>query len=980
VGKATELTVQDLFQEELRKRGVKVASQVSFETPVGRMQPDIVLRNGAQYVVETKLGAETKLLDAMVQLYDYSKYVPESKGAFAVLFPAELRRPWPQEVIERIALDPKTQYNAIAIFKDFRPSQPFKGSLGELADWISSHVFRVPVVEADTGFAIRVLRDAVSYVTASVRMLKGEELEDIFGGKSVFENILQYKEGRYPLEEMRQAATYLLVNQILFYHVLSSIDRSFETINEDRIDKPEDLVKYFETVLKKDYTSVFGFDVVSRLPENAADVIKKVVMAIKALAPQKIRHDILGKVFHELIPFEVRKAVAAFYTNNEAAEILAQLAIDKPDAKVIDLAVGSGTLLVAAYRRKRDLLKKAKGVVELEELQKSFIEKDLTGIDVMPFAAHLAVVALSLQAVMAGHESEKVRIAVWDSTELKPGQIIPAISRELKEAYKRPTLEMFMKGEQSREDAYIKKGAVTLEGFGGEQMTLEKADLVIMNPPFTRQERLPKEYKDALMNRLRKYRNFLHGQLGLYGYFILLADKFAKKNGTIALVLPATILRVQSAKGIRELLTENYTINYIVTAQQRLAFSESAKFREILLVATKTKDLGGRGVGKSSLPKCTIIILKELPKNLEKAKNCAAQIKTIADSSYETYENKSLVAYKISQKQLRSIVDNMFILISVKNPFLIQMWEKTKNKAKNKFTIFDKYLVETKSEIIRGIETSHGGKVQSLTILVDESMAIKKSDIWIAEDVSKNSLIAKHRFFEKRIRIPINSLHRAIRRVSYVKRLDVTNNLDYVVTKKFQNFEEFLNLSSMDKKTRFISQWRKYVKERLSNFTIARRFNISAPGTILLAFYSSIPAAPPGVSWSLNISQDHAKILTLWFNSSLNLLQTLIYRKETGGAYSQIDKYTLKAFQILDPTSLSKSEKKRLLNIFKKVKKINFPSILEQLKTRFQPRIEIDKVILQMLGFTDNEIDRMLNNLYPALANEIEQLKTLMEG
>ena len=67
LGKATELTVQDLFQEELRRRGVRVASQVSFETPVGRMQPDIVLRNGAQYVVETKLGAETKLLDAMVQ-------------------------------------------------------------------------------------------------------------------------------------------------------------------------------------------------------------------------------------------------------------------------------------------------------------------------------------------------------------------------------------------------------------------------------------------------------------------------------------------------------------------------------------------------------------------------------------------------------------------------------------------------------------------------------------------------------------------------------------------------------------------------------------------------------------------------------------------------------------------------------------------------------------------------------------------------
>lgn len=108
--------------------------------------------------------------------------------------------------------------------------------------------------------------------------------------------------------------------------------------------------------MRRDYSSVFGFDVASCLPDSATEAVKKAVIAVKALAPEKIRHDLLGKVFHELIPLEIRKAVAAFYTNNEAAELLAQLAIDKPDAKVIDLAVGSGTLLVAAYRQKRELL------------------------------------------------------------------------------------------------------------------------------------------------------------------------------------------------------------------------------------------------------------------------------------------------------------------------------------------------------------------------------------------------------------------------------------------------------------------------------------------------------------------------------------------------------------------------------------------------------------------------------------------------
>ena len=154
------------------------------------MMPDMLLKNGAQYVVETKLGAEAKLLDAMMKLYEYSKFVTEAKGAFAVLFPKELRRPWPHDVIVSLATSPKTEYVVMAIFKDLRPSQRFVGNLAEIADWMAGQVLRAPVVEADTGFAIRVLRDAVSYITVAVRRLRGKDLEDIFGGKTVFENIL----------------------------------------------------------------------------------------------------------------------------------------------------------------------------------------------------------------------------------------------------------------------------------------------------------------------------------------------------------------------------------------------------------------------------------------------------------------------------------------------------------------------------------------------------------------------------------------------------------------------------------------------------------------------------------------------------------------------------------------------------------------------------------------------------------------------
>jgi hypothetical protein len=48
------------------------------------------------------------------------------------------------------------------------------------------------------------------------------------------------------------------------------------------------------------------------------------------------------------------------------------------------------------------------------------------------------------------------------------------------------------------------------------------------------------------------------------------------------------------------------------------------------------------------------------------------------------------------------------------------------------------------------------------------------------------------------------------------------------------------------------------------------------------------------------------------------------------------------------------------------------------LKNRFPLRAEIDKAVLRVLGFGDDDINRILDHLYPALANEIQQLKTLM--
>ena len=82
----------------------------------------------------------------------------------------------------------------------------------------------------------------------------------------------------------------------------------------------------------------------------------------------------------------------------------------------------------------------------------------------------------------------------------------------------------------------------------------------------------------------------------------------------------------------------------------------------------------------------------------------------------------------------------------------------------------------------------------------------------------------------------------------------------------------------------------------------------------------------------------------------------------------------------LGPLNLSDYKRKVILKTFDKVKDIEFPSFLKQLKDRFPARVAIDKTVFRVLDFGDDEIDRILDYLYSALANEIGQLKTLMQG
>jgi type I restriction-modification system DNA methylase subunit len=967
----TEDTVTDWLREELEKRGIKLAStQIKFDKPGGSfVKPDIYIQNGVDYVVQAKLGDEAKTFDAVGQVWDSIKY-GGVQGGFVVVYPHQLRRMSPARARE-MSYRLKSEVYAYFGPRDKRPPLHKRGSLEKIARWIAAQVLQPPeYIEPDISFVIKQLRKTADYITGSLKHLTEKDLEDLFGGRSVFENILQYEEGKYPLKEMQRATAHLLINQILFYHILCREDpQKYKEIDEDFLKRPNGLLTYFNRVLDVDYSAMFGYDVVSRIPLNALNPLKLIIKNVKALTPEKIRHDLLGQMFHTLIPLDIRKSVAAYYTNVEAAELLAHLTIDSHDVKVADLAVGSGGLLVASYRRKRSLLEEKFTFRD----HKRFIEEEITGIDIMPFAAHLAVINLSLQAPL--YETEKVRIGVWDSTTLRPGTVIPSMAKVLKEAYKAPKLDAYLDGEKPKppSKAYIEAGAVTAEKIGGEKIPLGSVSVVIMNPPFTRQERLPPAYKRHLDERFARYRQYSHGQLGLHGFFIFLSDSFLCPNGRLALVLPATVLRVRSMEGVRRFLSKRYKIEYIITAWKKLAFSEAAWVREILLVARKLS------AKEKSAGFCNVVTLRRLPKSLIEAQNLAQEIQTnrIIDAT-KTYESENLFIMSISQQELSQNIHNWFSYIAVYNPKIRNAWKNIVAIGDTKLTSFGKYSERKHLRVNRGVETRsrEDVPVQSMMIGSSEERLPRKTYAWVLDKVGRRSITVKNRYTGNKITIPASAYVRGLVTYSGIPTMNLAENTDYIVVSRFSKIDRFLEPQLRRRVIHRLRQWRAYVNQRLGNILICRRYVPTAPGFCHTCFYTKEPIAPPGMMWSIGgITPEDAKIIALWMNSTFHLCQILL--KKIQDVWIDVHEYVLNTLLILDPQAISDKDKEYLLSIFDEVCGIRFPSLEQQIETRFEARSKIDLALLQVLGFNGKEAKKFVAMLYDAILQEFRVLKEL---
>lgn len=480
-----------------------------------------------------------------------------------------------------------------------------------------------------------------------------------------------------------------------------------------------------------------------------------------------------------------------------------------------------------------------------------------------------------------------------------------------------------------------------------------------MNPPFTKQERLPEKYKQVLIERFDQYKAFVHGQLGYYGYFVFLADKFLNENGKMALVLPASVLRLQSCEGIRKLWSERYVIDYLISSEYRSAFSESVSFREILLIA--------RRVSKQEKSITKVATLKNLPKTLTESRDIAGCLREANDG----YEDRIMSVKTVDYSELKADVSNWFKFIAVKDVRLAEFFQK--------LTSSGFVALSTVAELIRGYELM-GGEANSLIINSREIRAIKSGDIWILSKGLGNKIVFHHKGMETRnFSVPVRATRRTLRRPSGVNKIDITEELDYVIVDVWDRhqFNKLRETTSHELPSTFIEKFKRDIEARMGNFFIVRRLNLAAPNTYALAFFSNIECAPTKLVWSAKVPKSKLMLIAAFFNSSINLLQTLLSRAETEGSFMDLSEYILLDFYVPDFETLSQKDGDTIIQAFEMMSKRPLSSLLDQIKQKDSDRFALDKAWLQALNYPGN-IDKVLNWLYDALTDEIETLKTMM--
>ena len=591
-----ESIINDALARLLRER---VGLDAVAETLHAGRRPDILARlpNGPA-VLEVEIApAPTVAADAL------SRLGMEIDGrsvqtAFAVVVPESVRATPQQHLHARLA--------AVALqWQEWRADGTAGPKLAGGVAELGAAVERATPPAGNLEAAVALLDDGARRAGARLGQSPGTltRIARVFGADASAESA--------------NMAALVIINAMAFQERLASADALYQPVSAARHDgifSRIRLLQMWEAILSVDYYPIFHMakQVVAELSDLEADAVLAAcaqtaadLLAMRALG----RHDLAGRIFNRLIA--ERKLLAAYYTSIPSSTLLAGLALaperwpglawNRVDAlsqfRLVDPACGTGTLLMAAYRRILQNCSASGGGAADPALHQALVERVIIGTDVVPAAIHLTAATLAAMSPSVRFERMQLHTLMYGIDEMSGGAHFGSLD--------------WLKAPEAQSSFSATREQIGATSGAGSVVQRPDVDLVISNPPYTRSGNdggkdeaamasvfsLPKEDTEKLEYMIAHISNLQRGTpankiAGHGSSFTVLADRMVKPGGRIALVLPVTALSGQSWRGIRRMLAERYDIEFVVSSQDShlRSMSYDTGIAEILLVARKLRN------------------------------------------------------------------------------------------------------------------------------------------------------------------------------------------------------------------------------------------------------------------------------------------------------------------------------------------------------------------------------------------------------
>jgi len=326
-------------------------------------------------------------------------------------------------------------------------------------------------------------------------------------------------------ESIAEQLSYMLMNRLTFYKTLETQIPSLYKLTKIETEDPkifsEKLRDVFDKVCKDvDYEAIFEPHTILDqilLPKKLIYTLNDFIEELGTYDLSKIRSDVIGRVYEELIPDVERHRLGQYYTPPPIVELITGMCIKSPNDKVLDPACGSGGFLVKAYHKLRDIKKKENPFAEDSKLHEEILNQ-VYGIDINQFPAQLSSINLAVRNLKV--TSRNINLIVSDFFKVKPATgILP-----------------------------------------------KKFDVVVTNPPYTRQEEM--EYKDQIREEALTYSDGsmipLDARAGIYAYFFTHSAKFMKNHGLMGQITSDTWLDVGFGEDLKRFFLDHFKIHAVI--------------------------------------------------------------------------------------------------------------------------------------------------------------------------------------------------------------------------------------------------------------------------------------------------------------------------------------------------------------------------------------------------------------------------------